>query len=428
MGLEIILGLSLGYISISAIIENLPVKFKVKRISKSGVLNKKIVATDVSQLSIDECLRFGENNEIVKEFIEILEKEFSDCDLSAFYDNIKNLKIDSQKESFLLNLLDLTSGGTTGGIYSFSDNKIHMSNIPFRRSCLKKAVMFHELLHMASSRKNNKVYVSGFRTVDKSISIGEGLNEGYTELLNCRYFDNGRHAESYYDLQMMALGIESILGQKKMRESYFSNDLKGLIHELEKYTSKEDVITLLVKMDTLLDRKYTSNPKKATLFAREIRTDIANIRLKKLNIQKDTGEISEKEYAEAIYEQELYINGYIIYRKKDDAGNIVKNIIGTGPSLNYGYVEISLNEFERYTNDYYSSHGDKEFNVDEIWKNKQGISTAQIIEVRMRTKKETRERKYDELSIVKNDSSELEEMFVRKNSDSNESKQKNIRS
>lgn len=416
MGTEIIWGLGIGYLAVSTIIENLPGKFKVRRISKSGLLKQKIVLGEVEQLPLDEWLKFEENNDIVMNFYQTLEKNLSHCDLSAFYSNISSLKINSGDESFLLKLLSIVSGSITGGAYSSKYNKIHIGDNPLGRKYLKKDILSHELLHMATSRRDKDKSCSGFHIKGNGLSIGEGLNEGYTELLNGRYFSAVTKSDSYYDLQMIAAGIESIIGQKNMEQAYFVNDLNGLVQELARYSSVDQVLELVVKIDTLLSRKYRNNPEKAVRAVAEIREDIANIKLNKLKVQKENGEISESEYIHSVYAQELYTNGYVTFRKKNDNGEVENYFVADGPLMKYGYVDIKTEEFNQYANDYYEHFKASGLSSKQPWKNKFGITSRKIIETKFREKRNNKFRKIDNrLGIKITSDSELDEMFDIKN-------------
>lgn len=427
MGPEIIWGLGIGYLAISTIIENLPGKFKVRRISKSGVLKQKIDLGEVEQLPLDEWLKFEENNDIVLNFYQTLEKNFSHCDLSAFYSNISSLKINSSDESFLLKLLSIVSGSITGGAYSSKYNKIHIGDNPLGRKYLKKDILAHELLHMASSRRDKDKSCSGFHIKGKNISIGEGLNEGYTELLNGRYFSDVRKSDSYYDLQMIAAGVESIIGQQNMEQAYFVNDLNGLVSELARYSSVDQAIELIVKIDDLLGRKYRSNPEKAVKAAAEIREDIANIKLNKLKKQKENGEISETEYMHSVFAQELYINGYITFRKKPENGDVENYFVADGPLMKYGYVDIQPDEFNKYANDYYEHFKNNGLSLKQPWRNKFGITSRKIMETKFREKRNNKSRDIDnKIGIKRTIDSELDELFDIKNAscETNTSKEK----
>lgn len=108
----------------------------------------------------------------------------------------------------------------------------------------------HELLHAAST--SNFFKNIGFKIELKNIgSFGEGLNEGYTELLNNRFFK--AKSKSYLYLQKLAQLIENFYENKEeMIEDYFNADPFRLIGELLKSMSLEEAIDIIVDMDQLL--------------------------------------------------------------------------------------------------------------------------------------------------------------------------------
>lgn len=118
-----------------------------------------------------------------------------------------------------------------------------------------KATLYHELLHAATA--DERLMCVGFKNVLKNgIVFGRGLNEGYTELLNNRFF--GADSESYIYLQKLAQEIENLCESKeKMIENYFNADIFSLINDLMKKMSLKQIIDILVDMDYLV---YEDNP------------------------------------------------------------------------------------------------------------------------------------------------------------------------
>ena len=75
----------------------------------------------------------------------------------------------------------------------------------------------HELLHMATTYKKGPIILMGFQqSIGKKNIIGKGLNEGYTERLNVKYFSHRKVSNSYPYLQLISEGIENIVGSKKI--------------------------------------------------------------------------------------------------------------------------------------------------------------------------------------------------------------------
>lgn len=401
-----ILGLGISYLLAKALLENLPTKYSLKKIKKSGVLKSPIVCSDTKQISLNECLRFEENNEIIKEFYTVLEKKLSHCDLSALYTNMGTLKINSANDSFLFKLLDALTGTRTGGAYLPKHNSIHIDDEPFGRNTLKRYILTHELLHMASTRKDKNFTYSGFHIRGKKLDIGEGLNEGYTELLNGKYFSTARRNDSYFDLQMLAFGIEDIVGQENMEKMYFSNNLSGLIESIARYSSKDEAIELIAKMDSLLKRRVRTDSKKTTQLYNELIMDVANIRYKKLEHDKRNECISEREFLDGVYSLELYVNGYCSFNSKSG------KMIASGPLLKFGFVDMSESDYNQWADNYYSDFLIHGLYTKGIWKNKFGITSSKMIEVKFTAKRQEEfknfRRKY---SVNRNGNFELSEMF-----------------
>lgn len=412
MGPEIIWGLGIGYILISSILEHIPSNYSLKKVKKSGILKEPINLDNVARLSLNDCLRFEENNEIIKEFYEKLESNLGHCDLSAFYTNMRDLKILSNKDSFLFKLLDALTGTRTGGVYMSSTNKIHLPDDTFGRKNLKKSILTHELLHMASTRRDKKSVFTGFHLTNEKTSIGVGINEGYTELLNGRYFINPRDHDSYFDLQVIAGGIESIVGKEKMEKMYFSGDLNGLISELEKYVSKDEALTLILKCDALLKRNVKTNEKKAKALADEIRKDVADIKLKKLEMKKNAGDISERDYINGVYSLELFVNGFVPFKKKDDNGQIVNNFVSRGPLLKFEFVEISTDDFNKYADSYYNDFLNNGLYDVNGWSNKFGLTTKKMIEAKFSAKRQEQLKTFRNRLGLSNLDGSLENMFA----------------
>lgn len=113
------------------------------------------------------------------------------------------------------------------------------------------STLYHELLHAASS--DFTYNVSGFNIyLESGESLGKGLNEGYTELLNKRFFD--KKSKSYIRLQKLAELIELFYENKEdMVTDYFNADIFGLIGELLKSMTLEEAIDIIVDIDGILN-------------------------------------------------------------------------------------------------------------------------------------------------------------------------------
>lgn len=205
---------------------------------------------------------------IPKELIEYLEtikyfkkriKTISNTSLLLFNRNINTLLIEKfkNKRSFSRWKLD--------GRYSISDNIIYLG---------KRSAIIHELLHVASSIMIDEYAFSGFSQSDlkQLITTGNALNEGYTSLLESRYFSEFHDHDAYVYEKKIAKIIEKIVGQTRMEELYFNADLYELINEMNKYGNNIDILRLMKKLDVVQKLWYNYN----TIILKDIRKKAIN--------------------------------------------------------------------------------------------------------------------------------------------------------
>ena len=173
-----------------------------------------------------------EFKDAVVHFVETMEANYDKEDLQNLYRNVESLKIIYFNIFNRIYTQELFSAGT----YDYK-NIIHID-----RNYLKLSIN-HELLHMASTkRKEDGTMCIGFRMYDKKNRLSTALNEGYTSLLAERLFGE----EVFYSYEyLIAVALEEILGKKAMGKYYLNGDLDGLIDELSKYSSKQDVYDFL---------------------------------------------------------------------------------------------------------------------------------------------------------------------------------------
>lgn len=153
------------------------------------------------------------------------------CNLKFFYNNLSTLTINEYIENSIF------SPNTSN--YNLKKNKIKLIN---------KSDLYHELFHVASSYYNpyiNSIAKSGFYFN----GVGDGINEGYTELLVRRYFKKDK--DSYPIESKIAYNLELIVGEMKMEKLYFKADFDGLINELSKYMNKDKVIYYIKIIDLI---------------------------------------------------------------------------------------------------------------------------------------------------------------------------------
>ena len=141
----------------------------------------------------------------------------------------------------------------------------------------------HELLHMASSYKKGLIRICGFsQTLANSYEIGYGINEGFTEYLNCKYF-NQKAVPAYEPLQNITKIIAEIVGVETMEKLYFQGNLKGLVNELSKYQSEEQSLDLIYDIDKA-HRELNSETKQQLL--ETIQNNLSNLYIKKQETQQ----------------------------------------------------------------------------------------------------------------------------------------------
>ena len=184
---------------------------------------------------------------LLEDFYTMLTKEAKEEYLSSFYQNITSLIIE-EKRGFINTLITLF----TVGSYDFYDNKI--SIYPFQERCCD--IIKHELLHMATRKKDKDKCHVGFLQVQKDLHIGNTLNEGYTEIMCKRLQDDYQISPSYKYPLIIAQIIETIVGKEKMKELYFTGDLYELTNILTKYNTRSNVKDFLIDTDYILSPLY----------------------------------------------------------------------------------------------------------------------------------------------------------------------------
>lgn len=233
--------------------------YVTKKVANSYIFHKEYKPKNVKSIVLppelipkysdidEEKILAQEFGEVVLEFAKFMVLKFPSVNLVNFYNNINELMV-SQKSDF-------KSKGTNG-TYNIKKNKIDVKD---------KSPVYHELFHMASSIFKKDCLYSGFSQAilkPKIINLGDGINEGYTQLLTNRYFKNVASDKIYPYLVLVAGNLELVLGQEKMEKLYLNADLLGLINELKKYISESEIMQFIAAMDFV---KYCNNSEK-TIF------------------------------------------------------------------------------------------------------------------------------------------------------------------
>lgn len=206
-----------------------------------------------AEFTLDEAINFNELMDKLKQdnthlyvFINTLLEFVGKEDIRVFFNRVKDLSIDYVS----LEEMKRQAGSFSVGVYNSKNNIIKM--------CFNKnnCVLDHELLHAASTEEQYSNV--GFSVVFLKAGIfGEGLNEGYTELLNNRIFKHTN--SSYMYLTYLVELIENFYENKEdMMKDYFHADVFALIGELLKSMSLEEALDIITSMDLLLHQDDAS--------------------------------------------------------------------------------------------------------------------------------------------------------------------------
>lgn len=197
-----------------------------------------------------------EFSEEIAKFARIMTTNFSSENLVILYNNINDLKIEKiYMNEFLEHIKNIIFKRGT------KDLNVAGYNVFLNRVRIEEEYvdidMPHELFHMASSvyDKEKKVLYTGFvqTIIKENRNIGDGINEGYTEWMVAKYYDESilSDSTSYKYLCNVARNLDEIVGKDKMEKLYLKANLKGLVEELVKYNSYDNVMHFISATDYL---------------------------------------------------------------------------------------------------------------------------------------------------------------------------------
>ena len=207
-------------------------KLKLKHLSKA---EGNIISMNVPSLKppIEKKEQTIKTKEFIRPFVRKLVEYTNGENLDNLYRNIQSVKI---KKKY-----DLIAAGS----YNHKNNTIEYG---------PEKAFGHELLHLSSSYydEENEIGYSGFGQTHKKVSVGRGLNEGYTELLASRIYNKKQKAESYKKEVQIARLFEFFFDNPKdMEKYYFNHDLPGFIHHMENFAPREEIIKILLQVDNI---------------------------------------------------------------------------------------------------------------------------------------------------------------------------------
>ena len=223
------------------------------KLYKNGIDNDVLKIQFLKNSTFDDILWLEEHidMDIQEELKDIFSKFVNYVDplnLELALWNLSKLNLD--KSFNLKEIVNSLCGSLITGYYNVNDNRIRI-NYDI------KSTLSHEFLHMASSCKNMTTY-SGFHfnIFDKNKyigSIGNGLNEGYTELLNARIFNNNK-PKSYKTCVKIVRMIECFFDDfKDMEYAYFHCDINAVYEAVCKYATIDEFFTILNELDKYAD-------------------------------------------------------------------------------------------------------------------------------------------------------------------------------
>lgn len=214
---------------------------------KYGVLPRKEFE---DKLKIEEFL----DNQVPQDLKEIFKKFVDYIDpinLEYCLKNISTVTIQN-KSTIKERIHNIFSVNCSEGAYNLFNNLIKLNN-------KEKATLSHEFLHMSSASKNYP-YFCGFsvymydyltRSVGK---FGDGLNEGYTELLNMRIFYNQKKSTSYIENVKIAKLIECFFDDyREMEYAYFHTDIDAVYNAFTKYGTRKEYFMIMNQLDYFAD-------------------------------------------------------------------------------------------------------------------------------------------------------------------------------
>ena len=180
---------------------------------------------------------FGEEAKTIKNQVEnftnTFESNFGEQENRNFKRNLASLYIKKNT--------DLTHPDATGE-YSVLKNTIF----------IKKNVgltLYHELFHTAANINEN----SGFERQENNLVYYRGINEGYTDLMTSKYFDDGKSRPGYFAETTICAMLDEIVGKDIMEKLYLNSNVEGLLNELYKYFGDDKALELLEILDSIYD-------------------------------------------------------------------------------------------------------------------------------------------------------------------------------
>ena len=205
-----------------------------------------------------------------------------------FYNNLLTLKVqlNLDKTKILKNFYSF-------GIYDAKKNKIIIDSYAIKKFLKKNNInviyfneyinlfLYHELMHMASSKKDGNIYYSGFDKYPVNITelYSRSLTEGHTEYLACRYY-NINNNFYYIDMKITNM-LMCILGNDVIAYSYYNTlGIALLIQKLKEICPNEDIDKLFKNINYRYSERFNEDN---VYFIPLIQNILVNIFIVKIN-------------------------------------------------------------------------------------------------------------------------------------------------
>src|SRR5574344_451985 len=206
----------------------------------------------------------------ITEFLSTIKTSVCDINLNLFLHNINTLKIIKRN-----NFKNVFKSTKILGLYNVKKNNIIYAKYD-------SSTIFHELLHLSSSINIGKYTYSGFHQYqigNDFFTIGRVINEGYTSLLEQRLFNSNVEHSYIFEINIASI-LETIIGEEKMEQYYFTANLNQLIMDLEEYDTEENILKFLKNVDFISNHfnKHVTNDE--TIYLQNAYDNISNSLLK----------------------------------------------------------------------------------------------------------------------------------------------------
>ena len=304
-------------------LRKIPHSLRVKTPIKIGIVKR--ISPDIKSGIYDiNLLHSAKKYEhIIDGFKEVIDYKLSHCNNSAFYNNIEELSvrtIDKNTPPINLPSTHYDSDYTQITLNELEYQSKDITEEEYQRNI--ENAFTNELIHLATSYTRGVLTSTGFQqTIPGVQMVGMGLNEGYTELINRRYFQQklpenaSEQINVYEEQQIFAYGIEKLIGRKTMEKLFFDADLEGLVTEMSKYADINVVLDIIKKIDEFHISKEQITKEQLSA---EIKTTLANLIQKRIDKTYHEGRIRQDQYESLSLENALYLYGQEIIKQKNN--------------------------------------------------------------------------------------------------------------